>query len=157
MSTAERAPWNTQPWQPKPGIRCNPVARKPHRKQVAGCDTGAGSVSSLIAQESVPGTEANAWLHLGSAGAGEHSRHHEYSARIANGMDASRPFFAEPVREVRPKSLREALERKAAGVSADDKVAGTTTYHKHLRSAEARHQREVRRQSHQAARRVGKG
>ena len=140
--SAARPEWSSAPWRPKPGVRANPVTRKPQRKTVDGCATGADSVPALMSQQGVSTSEANGWLHLGASG-GAYGRHGDALARTRP-LDgaANRPFFAELVADTRPRSLRDALEAKARGADPARGVAGEPTASKHLRSAEARHQRE---------------
>lgn len=134
-SNAARPEWSAAPYKPKVGVQVNPVARKPHRRAVDGCVTGATSVESLIAQERVPAAAADGWMKIGASGG------HRYGD--AQRDSGGRPFFAEVVADTRPRSLREALDRKARDRSAATGcAAGESTQSKHLRSASARHQRE---------------
>jgi hypothetical protein len=131
MAAEAKPGWSSAPWRPKKEIRVPVVGRRPLRHQVEGKAANDDSVSDLIAQSSVGSASASSWLGLKKS---------SEAARAVQPGDSARPFFAEAVPDSTPLSLRAALERKKT--TTPHGPAGTTTYAMHLRSAEARHQRE---------------
>ena len=131
MAAEAKPGWSSAPWRPKKEIRVPVVGRRPLRHQVEGKAANDDSVSDLIAQSSVGSASASSWLGLKKS---------SEAARAVQPGDSARPFFAEAVPDSTPLSLRAALERKKP--TTPHGPAGTTTYAMHLRSAEARHQRE---------------
>lgn len=131
MAAEAKPGWSSAPWRPKKEIRVPVVGRRPLRHQIEGKAANDDSVSDLIAQSSVGSASASSWLGLKKS---------SEAARAVQPGDSARPFFAEAVPDSTPLSLRAALERKKTATPHGP--AGTTTYAMHLRSAEARHQRE---------------